>query len=302
MSEVVTEKIPFKNYPEKHNWWSFTDNFWVGCEKISTGCKFCYMFREQERYKKDPTDIRRTKDNTFFKITKEKVPHAVFVNSYSDFFIEVLKPVSDQDATLIDVADGWRADAWKVMKEHPQHVFMIPTKRIHRVLQCLPEDWGDEGYPNVWIGTSVENQATADARIPLLAQIPAAVRFLSCEPLLEFVTFSGLPMERINWIITGGESGDAAVGDTNSTAKWRYRPTDHNAIKHIIDQASRFRIPVFMKQLGTHLAKQVNLKDRTGSDMSEPLFPIVLKVRQFPRDMDEFFRPELKEEKTTEKK
>lgn len=296
MSEVVNEAgaeiVPFKNYIPVYNWWTITNNFYVGCEKVSLGCKFCYMYREQERYKKDPKDIHRTTDPTFYKITKQKIPHCVFVNSYSDFWIKVLRSDPNDPEKMIDIAKEWRRDAFKVMRERPDDVFIIPTKRVDLIMENLPEDWG-AGYPNVWLGVSVENQATAEARIPLLAQIPAAVRFLSCEPLLEFISFTGLPMESINWIIVGGESG-YVLDEPNAKPeiKWRYRPTDHNAIKWIIDQAARLRIPVFMKQLGTYLAKHAGLKDTTGSDMSEPNFPNPLKVRQFPMNMDKYFKVE----------
>ncbi len=275
----------FFNFVNQKNWWSESVNFWTGCRKVSAGCKFCYMFREQEMHKNDPTLIKRTKEGNWKKVAKYKGKKVIFVNSWSDFFVDVMEPDPNNTDQMIDIADGWRKDAWEVIKAHPEHIFIIPTKRIDRVKQSLPDDWGD-GYPNVWLGTSVENQVTADTRIPILASIPAAVRFLSMEPLLEFVTLSGLPVEQIHWFITGGESG-------NDTGKWGYRPSQIEAFKNVVEQVHAIKKPVFVKQLGTHLAKELQLKDRTGSNMTEMHFPSALRFREFPIPMTEYLQSEI---------
>ena len=154
----------------------------------------CYMFREMNQYGMDPTEITRTK--TWLnprKWNKEAEangePQLVFTCSWSDFFIEE--------------ADEWRDDAWAVIKSTPWLQWQVLTKRIKRVEKHLPEDWGD-GYPNVWLGTSIESN-TYSWRADVLRNIPAKIRFISAEPLLGPLT--DLNLKDIHWLIAGGESG-----------------------------------------------------------------------------------------------
>jgi protein gp37 len=102
-------------------------------------------------------------------IGEDPQPRFIFTCSWSDFFITE--------------ADKWRAEAWDIIRRTPEFTYLILTKRPDRIARCLPADWGD-GYPNVWLGTSAENQKYADQRIPELLKVPAAKRFLSLEPLL----------------------------------------------------------------------------------------------------------------------
>jgi len=220
------------------------------------------MFRDMARYKKDPNVVVRTKPATFNAPLKWKEPRMVFTCSFSDFFIEE--------------ADEWRADAWEIIRKTPQHTYQILTKRPERIKACLPDDWGD-GYPNVWLGVSVENQDNI-GRIHLLAEIPAAVRFVSAEPLLGEVNFRAddkvfESFKKMDWIIVGGESG-------NNTGKYQYRPCEIEWMELIAHQCAYEGVACFIKQLGTHMSKQFNLKDRHGGDILE--FPPHLQVRQFP--------------------
>lgn len=171
-------------------WCDHTWNPWQGCKKVSAGCENCYMFRDKKRYGQDPDIVIRSKPATFNKPLHWKEPAKVFVCSWSDFFIEE--------------ADKWRDQAWRIIRQCPHLTFQILTKREERILECLPKDWGD-GYPNVWLGVTAENQDMADLRIPLFLEVPAAVHFVSCEPLL-----GGIKLPLINlldWVIVGGESG-----------------------------------------------------------------------------------------------
>jgi protein gp37 len=151
-------------------WTEKTYNPWQGCTKMSPGCAHCYMFRDKRRYGQDPLVVVRSKDPTFYAPLRWREPALVFTCSWSDFFHAA--------------ADEWRDDAWDVIRRTPHLTYQILTKRQDRILQCLPPDWGPVGWPNVWLGVSVENQHFADIRIPALLQVPARVRFLSCEPLL----------------------------------------------------------------------------------------------------------------------
>lgn len=249
----------------KIQWTNSTWNPWHGCKKVSPGCKYCYMYRDKERYGQDPTTVIRSKNfNIPYKIQKiaqKNGPLLVFTCSWSDFFIEE--------------ADPWRADAWEIIRNTPELTYQILTKRPERILDNLPPDWG-EGYPNVWLGVSIEDNDVMPLRIIRLINIPAKVRFISAEPLLgklRLLELTGLD-ELFDWIIVGGESG-------NDRGKYRYRPCQKEWIEHIIYCGEYLRIPVFVKQLGTHLSKELGLSDRHGGDLDE--WPKDLKVRQFPK-------------------
>jgi len=179
------------------SWTDATWNPWMGCKKISAGCKNCYAQRDMLRFGKNFDVVTRAKDKTFYAPDKwTDAPLLIFVCSWSDFFIED--------------ADFWRDEAWRIIKRNPQHTFQLLTKRIERVEMCLPEDWGD-GYPNVWLGVSVANKDEV-YRIPLALEIPAALHFVSAEPLVgpieifDYLYKGGL-RPGVRWVIVGGESG-----------------------------------------------------------------------------------------------
>ncbi len=256
----------------KIEWAEHSHNFWTGCKKVSKGCKFCYMYRQAARYGKDGSVIFRKPDDKFFEPLKWKQPATVFTCSMSDFFLKE--------------ADEWRPDAWKVIKATPHLTWIILTKRIDRVKQCLPKDWG-KGYPNVWLGVSVEDQKTAANRIPKLYEIPAAIRCLSVEPILgpiDLAPFLNVhipaPVDKwvfpIHWVIIGGESG-------NDNGDYVHRPADLDWFRDIIAACREFEVPVFVKQLGTHLYHKLKLNDRMGGTFEDANFPPALKIREFPK-------------------
>jgi protein gp37 len=238
-------------------WTNMTVNFWIGCTRVSAGCRFCYMFRDAQRYSFDASHLRRTKPETFNRALSVHEPKLIFTCSWSDFFHQS--------------ADQWRADAWDVIRRTPWHRWQILTKRPERILSCLPDDWGD-GWDNVWLGTTVENNQSV-SRIHLLKQVPAKVRFISAEPLLENVDFQSL--DGIHWLILGGESG-------NNTGAFQYRPMDLAWLESGIQQCKAQNIPVFVKQLGTHQKQILELKDRHGGDISE--WPQQYQIREMPID------------------
>lgn len=254
-------------------WTEKTWNPIQGCHKISAGCKNCYMFSDKRRYGQDPDKVVRSADATFYApLRKWKEPSLIFTCSWSDWFIEE--------------ADEHRADMWDVIRRTP-HTYQILTKRADRILDHLPEDWGD-GWPNVWLGVSVENQEQ-DWRIAELLKVPAAVRFLSMEPLLGPVDLScvnfgneihvdthdvlfpqhgprfpgnGQPFPQlsgnsIDWVIVGGESGHGA---RECRLSW---------IDSIVRQCNTANVPVFVKQLG---AKPMFIDSVTGE-------PVVMQIR-----------------------
>ena len=222
-------------------WTNRTHNFWYGCEKISAGCRFCYAERDMERYGRDFHAVTRAKG--FDTPLGWKEPALVFVNSWSDFFIEK--------------SDDWRSDAWDIIWQTPHLTYQILTKRPENIKDRLPVNWGD-GWDNVWLGVSAENQAMADRLIPILLSTPAKIRFVSAEPLLGKIDFGLWCMdcddyslihrtegehltdrgERLHWIITGGESG------------YTPRPSETDWFRSIRDQCLSANVPFFFKQVG----------------------------------------------------
>lgn len=210
-------------------WTDHTWNPWQGCRKVSPGCANCYMYRDKARYGQDPATVIRSSTATFNSPLRWKEPARVFVCSWSDFFIED--------------ADEWREDAWEIMHKTPHITYQILTKRPENIAERLPMAYRTFGgmWPlqNVWLGVTAENQEMADKRIPILLKTPAALRFVSIEPMvgpvdLERVQwpqrhkvdvlrrgawdvpgwFPGFTnhgdMEGLDWVIVGGETGPAA--------------------------------------------------------------------------------------------
>lgn len=224
------------------SWCDATWNPFVGCHKVSQGCSKCYMFREMSFRGKDPNVVVRTKTTfdaplKWAKNGRVSPRSKVFTCSYSDWFIEE--------------ADQWRDELWGIVRDTP-FIFQILTKRAERISRHLPPDWGPDGYWNVWLGISAENQEMADKRIPLLLDVPARVHWVSAEPLLGPIDFTGFSqfsspdlrghltnIKRLDWIVTGGES------DFKSP-----RPCNPDWIRDIRDQCGKAHVAHFLKQLG----------------------------------------------------
>jgi len=221
-------------------WTGFTWNPWQGCKKVSSGCLNCYMFREKKYYGQDPTTIVRSKKPTFNKPLRLTDPSLIFTCSWSDFFLEE--------------ADEWRSEAWDIIRRTPHHTYQILTKRPERIKECLPEDWG-EGWDNVWLGVTVENQDNIDRARILILNVKAKLRFISAEPLigdvdLKVQVVDGSPgigplvIEFIDWVIVGGESGPGC------------RAMDPAWASDLRDQCQEEGVAYFLKQLGGHPNKR----------------------------------------------
>jgi protein gp37 len=323
---------------------SWTDETWNpirGCSRVSEGCRHCYAERTAARFSGDidlgagrsMADINKkpmpydglaimrndgphwTGEVRFIEEhladpLKWRKPKRIFVNSMSDLFHE-------------KVQDEWLNKMFSdVMEIATRHTFQILTKRPERMLKYLSWRWGDGRIPmrNIWLGVSVEDQATADERIPLLLQTPAAVRFISYEPALGPVDFNGIDFgggykvnslfkgtpfgssERIDWLVVGGESGPSA---RSFNLQWA---------RNVIAQCKAAGVACFVKQLGSnpqeiaypddvtdkeaarwqsdgwtriwnaegnHWRKYYRLKDRKGGDWSE--WSPDLRVREYPK-------------------
>jgi protein gp37 len=211
------------------------------------------MFREQERYGRDPSKVVRTKtwgDPVRWQRQAEAAGRRdlVFTCSWSDWF-------------HVD-ADPWRAEAWAVVRKCPNLQFQILTKRAERIAANLPADWGPAGYRNVWLGVSVENRRHGLPRVDLLRPIPAAVRFLSIEPLLE--DLGPVNLHRIDWVIVGGESGP------------EFRPMRHEWAEALRDQCVAAGVSFFFKQSsGVRAGTGVELGGRVAQEFPAVRFEVL---------------------------
>jgi len=210
-------------------WTEHTWNPTTGCTKVSPGCKHCYAEVMARRlhamgapgYERGfaltlhPDRLRQP--------LKRRQPTIYFVNSMSDLFHE-------------EVPDTYLDEVFAVMEEAEQHVFQVLTKRAERMHDYILGRGGCP--PNVWLGVSVEDRKYGVPRIDLLRHLPATVRFLSCEPLLE--DLGEIDLASIHWIIVGGESGHRA------------RPMRKHWVERLRDQAEEAGVAFFFKQWGAY--------------------------------------------------
>jgi len=239
-------------------WTDATWNIARGCSKVDEDCKFCYMYRDSfnnTRY--NPARVIKTK--TVFRLPLSiKTPSKIFTCSLTDFFHEEI--------------DAYRNEAWDIIRACPQHIFQILTKRPERIIENTPSGLLQTG--NIWFGTSVGSPRGMQ-RIYELLKVDCKTRFISFEPLHERIDMN-LDLSdllKIHWAIIGGESG-------NETGKYRYRPCDLNWITELVNDLTP-TTAVFIKQLGTHLAKKLKMSDRHGGNIDE--FPPHLQIREFPK-------------------
>ena len=184
-------------------WTDHTFNPWMGCVKVSAGCTNCYA----ERLTRDRMGLSLWGPNSNRQITKapwrnvrrwnkaaaeEGVRRRVFCASLCDVFED--HPIANQT----------RPALWDLIRECTALDWQLLTKRPERIMENLPSDWGSEGWPHVWLGTSIEDMQVAD-RADHVRRLPAVVRFISYEPALG--PLDDLSLEGIDWVIYGGESG-----------------------------------------------------------------------------------------------
>lgn len=220
-------------------WTEATWNPVTGCDRISAGCDHCYAMALAKRLKamgstKYQNDGDPRTSGPGFAVTMHpqaldeplrwRSPRTVFVNSMADLF-------------HAQVSVGFIRQVFDVMRDTPQHTYQILTKRSLRLARIADKfDWPD----NVWMGVSVENSNVL-TRVDHLRRVPAAVRFLSCEPLIG--PLDGLDLSGIHWVIAGGESGP------------NYRPVDVNWVRGIRDTCTASGVAFFFKQWGGRTPK-----------------------------------------------
>ena len=185
----------------KEHWDTYVDwNPWHGCTKISAGCKYCYVYRQDEMYGSNIASSICRKTGAFYLPIKKKRDRSYKIPSNKIVFT-----CFTSDFLLKD-ADEWRPECWQMMKERSDLWFYFFTKRIDRLEQCLPPDWG-EGYDNVIIGCTVENQDRADYRLPIFNRLPIKHKSIIVSPLLERIDISPYLNDTIEEVAVGGESG-----------------------------------------------------------------------------------------------
>ena len=213
-----------------------TWNPWHGCKKISLGCLNCYVYRRDTEFGKDSSIITRTagydwpvKRNRKGEYKLQPDGEGVYTCMTSDFFL--------------DEADGWRGEAWKMIREREDLHFVIITKRIHRFRTGLPKDWG-QGYDNVTICCTCEDQERADYRLPIFLELPIRHRTIIHEPMLERIDIQKyLETGRIGQVTCGGESGPEA------------RTCDFAWVLDTMQQCMRYDVPFWFKQTGANFKK-----------------------------------------------
>lgn len=243
-------------------WATHTFNPWTGCQAVSPACDHCYAEATAKRAPATfggwgPGAERKRTSESYWRqpllwnkrAAKDGTRPRVFCASMADVFDNA-------------VPEDWRIELWRLIRATPQLDWLLLTKRPQNIRKMLPSEldhgrgnaWGDGPWPNVWLGTTAENQAEADRRIPHLLAVPAAKRFLSMEPLLGAVDLTRVSGKAgfdphwcmrkagLHWIIAGGESGPKA------------RPSHPDWFRSLRDQCQAAGVPFFFKQHGAWVA------------------------------------------------
>lgn len=292
------------------SWCDATFNPWIGCVKVSPGCKFCYaetLVTNRMRLNvwgpPKTTERKRTSESTWKqplawnrKAQREGKRAKVFCASLADVF---------EDHPQVA---PWREELFALIEQTPHLDWQLLTKRPENLRKFLPQKWLAEPRPNVWLGTTVEDRARAVARVTHLLATPAAVHFLSMEPLLEDVDLTDIvdyedecgtcrepvrfdalraslwcacciegrepsALAKVSWVIVGGESGPGA------------RPFNIDWARLTVARCADAEVACFVKQMGSNPIMEPGpitwpCVDRAGADTEE--WPEDLRVQEFP--------------------
>ncbi len=211
-------------------------NPWHGCHKCSPGCLHCYVYYLDSKRSIDTSVITKSKTNFYLPLKKDKngeykiKPKSELATCFtSDFFLEE--------------ADLWRNEAWEIIKLRSDVTFLIPTKRIERFNECIPTDWG-EGYENVIIAVTCENQEKVHERLPLFLKCKIKHRFIFASPLLENIDLSSyLSTGKIEKVSVSGESYENA------------RICDFSWVESIQRTCKKYQVKFDFHQTGSNFIK-----------------------------------------------
>jgi len=201
---------------------------WTGCYKVSDGCTYCYFYGPHSK---------RYGQNTITKTEEFDKPIAMTAKGTPKIISGKIVATCFATDFFIAEADEWRSEAWAMIKSRPDLEFLILTKRIDRFNVSLPIDWG-EGYDNVNIGCTVENQEIADYRLPLFLSYPIKRRFVACSPLLGAIDLSEY-MNGIEHVSVNGETSREA------------RECDYEWVLNIREQCVNAGITFWFKNTGS---------------------------------------------------
>ena len=207
-------------------------NPWRGCKKCSDGCLHCYIHKGDTKRNINTNDIVKTKD--FYRPIEKKKngdykmkAGLIYLGFSTDF--------------LIEDADDWRGECWSMIKERQDCTFLFLTKRIERFMQCVPDDWGD-GYQNVVVCCTVENQQNADKKLSVFHSLPIRHKCITAQPLLEQINIEPY-LDDIELVVVGGESDRFA------------RPLDYDWVLNLRAQCIRKHVNFEFRQCGTYFIK-----------------------------------------------
>lgn len=272
----------------KIEWTDHTFNPWTGCTKVSPACDHCYAegwAKRSGHVQWGPHGDRRLTSAANWRKPLKWNEEARRLGIRYRVFCASLADVFDNHHSIMQ---DWRAQLWALIRATPNLDWQLLTKRPQNIAKMLPSDWGD-GWPNVWIGTTVENQVEADRRIPIFLNVPARVRFLSCEPLLGPLELRQIahgkrmfyPLQELTWKQlwkrywpnkgSGISYSDARASYDSDGGVWppdntrprgidwvicggesgrESRPMNINWARHLRDQCKKAGVPFFMKQWG----------------------------------------------------
>lgn len=208
-------------------------NPWRGCRKHSEGCKYCYIHKGDAKKGIDTgkiirldgfdAPVARNKNGEY----KMKSGQTVYLCFSSDF--------------LLPEADEWRSECWQMMRERSDLHFLFLTKRIERFMDCAPDDWG-EGYDNVTVGCTVENQVCADERLSVFKSLPVRHKNIICQPMISQISLEKY-LDGVELVVVGGESDRDA------------RPLQYDWVLSVREQCVSAKVSFKFRQCGTHFIK-----------------------------------------------
>lgn len=207
-------------------------NPWRGCHKCSEGCLYCYIHKGDIKRGINTDEVVKTKDFTKpiekKKNGEYKMKSGIVYLCFSTDF-------------LIEEADGWRGDCWQMIRLRQDCTFLFLTKRIDRFMDCIPDDWGN-GYENVVICCTIENQKNADYKLSIFKELPIKHKCITAQPLIEAISLEKY-LDGIELVVVGGES------DRNA------RPLEYDWVLDIREQCIQKKVNFEFRQCGTHFIK-----------------------------------------------
>ena len=217
-------------------------NPWRGCKKCSEGCLHCYIHKGDAKRGIETSHIVKTKD--FYKPT-QKIKNGNYKTKAGLIYL------CFSTDFLIEEADTWRQECWQMIKERSDCTFLFLTKRIDRFMKCIPDDWG-EGYENVIVCCTVENQRNADYKLAIFDKLPIKHKCITAQPLIEAIDMER-HLDGIELVVVGGES------DQNA------RPLDYAWVLDIREQCIRKMYPLnsaSAERILSRTARNINCRQR----------------------------------------